>query len=153
MNDNPDIRVLGPTGIEDHHAHLLRLDTAGRRQCTGGDDDRAVESHCLQLLAARTILIGAYVDGVLRAAIEIIPDRSARQADANFTIETRYESVALGRALIARAIKEARACRLLDVRLHGLDDKPDMVQQATAQVLGQRSAFALSSVAPVAASG
>lgn len=153
MQHNPDIRVIGPSGIEDLHAHLLRLDPKNRRHCVGSADDRAVESHCLKLLAARAILIGAYIGGEMRAAVEIIPDRAARAADANFSIEASYRSTDLERALIARAIKEARAYRLLDIKLNGLDDAQDMVQQAAAQVLGQRSAFALSAGLATAANG
>src|SRR5215510_13614896 len=59
-----DIRVLNTSGIEDHHAHLLRLDYLDR--ClffSSGNDDRAVDAHCLRLLAAQAIIIGAYDDG------------------------------------------------------------------------------------------
>ncbi len=153
MQNDPEIRVLGPSGIEDFHAHLLRLDPEGRRHCAGSNDDRAIDSHCLKLLTARAILVGAYIEGAMRAAVEIIPDRAARKAEANFSVETSYRSAALGRALIARAIKEARTYRLLDVSLHGLDGEQDMVQQAAAQVLGQRSAFALSTGLAAAANG
>jgi hypothetical protein len=148
---DPDIRVLGTEGIEDHHAHLLRLDEDGRRLCAGSDDERALESHSLRLLDRRAILVGAYVDGVLRASVEIIPDRCAREADANFTVEMPFHDAALERALLARAIKEARSYRLFDLKLHGLDDEAELVRAATADVLGQRSALALS--AGQAASG
>lgn len=153
MQSDPEICVLGPTSIEDFYAHLLRLDPEGRRHCTGGDDDHSIESHCLKLLAARAILIGAYSEGVMRAAVEIIPDRAARRADANFSFEPHFREPSLERALIARAIKEARAYRLFDVSLHGLDGEQELVQQAAAQVLGQRSAFALSTDLATAVNG
>ena len=45
-----EIRVLGPTAIEDYHAHLLRLDRDAA--CSPGDD-RAIDAHCLDLVASR----------------------------------------------------------------------------------------------------
>lgn len=141
---DPDIRVLGTEGIEDHHAHLLRLDGQGRRLCAGSDDERALESHSLDLLDRRAILVGAYVDGVLRASVEIIPDRCARRADANFTVEVPFHDAAIERALLARAIREARSYRLFDLKLHGLDGDTELVRAATADVIGKRSALALS---------
>ena len=78
-----DIRVLPINGIEDHHAHLLRLDYLDR--ClffSVGNDDRAVDAHCLRLIASQAIVIGAYDEGRLRASVEIIPDRAARSGRA-----------------------------------------------------------------------
>src|SRR5688572_16558348 len=86
-----EIRVLGAAGIEDHHAHLLRLDPRSRSVwLTDCNDDRGVDGHCLRLLATQAILIGGYVNDMLRASLEIIPDRTARQADALFTAEARF---------------------------------------------------------------
>ena len=45
-------------------------------------DDRGIDAHCLDLLASSAILIGAYVKGVMRASAEIVPDRTARRAEA-----------------------------------------------------------------------
>ena len=50
-----EIRVLGPAEIEDYHAHLVRLD---RLSCFPGTDDRAIETHCLELLSAGAITAG-----------------------------------------------------------------------------------------------
>lgn len=102
-----EFRVLGSSGLEDYYAHLLRLDPQKRRLA-----DEAVSAHCLRLLSAEAILIGAYVDGVMRAAAEIVPDRTARQAEAAITMETGYEDRGLVRALTQRVIVEARRYRL-----------------------------------------
>ena len=83
-----EIKVLGPTAIEDYHAHLVRLD---RKNRFPAEDDRSIDAHCLELIGAGAILIGAYVDGVMRAAAEIVPDRTARHAEAAITIETGYQ--------------------------------------------------------------
>jgi hypothetical protein len=110
-----EIRVLGPTAIEDYHAHLVRLD----RQCRlPGADDRSIDAHCLNLIATGAILIGAYVDGVMRAAAEIVPDRTARHAEAAITIETDYQGRGFERELTARVIDEARRYHLSDLCLH-----------------------------------
>jgi hypothetical protein len=107
-----DIRVMGPTGLEDYYAHLLRLDG---KTCRPADE--AISAHCLCLLSAGAILVGAYVDGVMRAAAEIVPDRSAKQAEAAITIEAGFEDRGLVRALTERVIAEARHYHLSMLRV------------------------------------
>ncbi|MES1155449.1 MAG: hypothetical protein ABUL48_03365, partial [Pseudorhodoplanes sp.] len=98
-----EIRVLAPAGIEDYHAHLLRLDASHRRACFANEaDDRGIDGHCLKLLGRQAIMIGGYVDGVLRAGLEILPDRTARHAEAIFTAEPAYHAPGMTRMLIAR---------------------------------------------------
>lgn len=110
-----EIRVLGPTAIEDYHAHLLRLDHMGR---FAGVDDHAIDAHCLELVAAGAILIGAFVKGVMRAGAEIVPDRTARRAEAAITVEDGFQDYGFERALTARIIEEARRHHLNDLRVH-----------------------------------
>ncbi len=118
-----EIRVLGPTGIEDHHAHLLRLDPASRDlRLATGTDDRGIDGHCLRLINSQAVLIGAYSGGTLRAGLEIIPDRTAREAEAIFTAEAEFCSPAIARMLIARMFDEARRYRLTRLTLRGFDD-------------------------------
>jgi hypothetical protein len=109
-----EIRVLSPGSIEDFHAHLVRLDRFSRFP---GEDDRAIDVHCLGLVAAGAILIGAFVDGVIRAAAEIIPDRSARRAEAAITIEDGFADLGLERDLTARVIDEAQRHHLNRLRI------------------------------------
>jgi hypothetical protein len=108
-----EIRVVGPSAIEDYHAHLMRLD----RSSLIPGDDRAIDTHCLELLASRAILIGAYVKGVMRAGAEIVPDRTARRAEAAITVENGYQDRGYERELTARIIDEARRYHLHDVRV------------------------------------
>jgi hypothetical protein len=110
-----EIRVLGPAEIEDFHAHLVRLDRASRLP---GTDDRAIQTHCLELLSKNAILIGAFVDGVMRAACEIIPDRTARWAEAAITVENGFHDAGFERDLTARVIEEASRYHLHDLRVH-----------------------------------
>lgn len=110
-----EIRVLGPSAIEDYHAHLLRLDRMSRFPRT---DDRAIDAHCLSLVATGAILIGAYVKGVMRAGAEIVPDRTARHADAAITIEDGFHDRGFERELTARIVDEARRHHINDLRVH-----------------------------------
>ena len=110
-----EIRVLGPAAIEDYHAHLVRLDRMSRFP---GTDNHAIDTHCLDLMAAGAILVGAYVDGVMRAGVEIVPDRTARRAEAAITIEDGFLERGLERELTARVIEEARRYHLNDLRVH-----------------------------------
>lgn len=116
-----EIRVLSPVGIEDYHAHLLRLDIADRRLRFAQEcDDRGIDGHCLRLLGAQAIVIGGYVDGTLRAGVEICPDRTARRADAIITAEPKFALAGVTRMLLTRMIDEARRYHLSDMTLHGL---------------------------------
>jgi hypothetical protein len=108
-----EIRVLGPSAIEDYHAHLLRLD----RSSLFPGDDRSIDAHCLNLMAAGAILIGAFVKGVMRAAAEIVPDRTARRAEAAITVEDGFHERGIERELTARIIDEARRYHLSNVRV------------------------------------
>jgi hypothetical protein len=110
-----EIRVLSPGSIEDFHAHLVRLDRGSRFP---GEDDRAIDTHCLGLIAAGAILIGAFVDGVIRAAAEIIPDRTARRAEAAITIESGFHDRGLEHDLAAKVIDEAQRHHLNRLRIN-----------------------------------
>lgn len=103
-----EIRVLGPTGIEDYYAHLLRLD----RSRYAATDGCPIDAHCLGLITSGAILIGAYVDGVMRAAAEIVPDRTARHAEAAITIEQGFDDRGFGRVLTERIIEVAQRCHM-----------------------------------------
>src|SRR5258708_5670669 len=108
-----EIRVLGPTAIEDYHAHLMRLD----RMSIFPGDDRAIDAHCLDLVAAGAILIGAYVKGVMRASAEIMPDRTARRAEAAITVEHGFQERGFESQLNARIIDERPRYHLNDGRV------------------------------------
>ena len=111
-----DIRILGQSGIEDYHAHLMRLDRGSRFP---GTDDRAIDAHCLALVAAGAILIGAYENGVMHAGAQIVPDRTARRAEAAITVESGFESRGFEHELTESVIDEARRYHLNDLRIHG----------------------------------
>jgi len=113
-NRKTEVRVLGPGSIEDFHAHLVRLDRASRFP---GEDDRAIDAHCLGLVSPGAILIGAFVDGVLRGGAEIVPDRTARRGEAAITVEDGYQDRGLDRELTERIVDEAQRHHLNHVRI------------------------------------
>lgn len=113
-NIRADIRVLGPTGIEDYYAHLLRLD---RASWIPSATDCGIDVHCLRLLTTGAILVGAYVDGVMRAAAEVVPDRTARQADAAITVERGFGDCGFEHILTERVVDEARRYHLNKLRV------------------------------------
>jgi hypothetical protein len=62
--------------------------------------------------------VGAYVTGVMRAAAEIVPDRTARRAEAAITVEDGFHDRGFERELTARIIDEARRYHLNNLRVH-----------------------------------
>ena len=120
MGTAAEIRVLGPAGIEDFHAHLVRLERFSRFAHRG--DDRAIDAHCLNLIGSGAILIGAFVDGVMRAAAEIMPDRTARRAQASITVERDWQDQGYERQLMERVIDEARRYHLNDLQVSEQDN-------------------------------
>ena len=121
MSNSLEVRVLGAAGIEDHHAHLLRLDANGRSDIAHETGDHAIDVYCLRLMSAQAILIGAYIDGILRAALELLPDRTARRAQAIFTAESGFRSADLAQKLVACAREEARKYRFCELQFRGLE--------------------------------
>ena len=115
MGKAAEFRILAPGNLEDFHAHLVRLDRFSRFP---GTDDRAIDAHCLDLIGSGAILIGAFVDGMIRAAAEIIPDRTARRAEASITVESGWQDAGYDRELVARVIDEARRYHLNDLRVN-----------------------------------
>jgi hypothetical protein len=129
-----DIRVLSTCSIEDHYAHLLRLDYLDR--ClffSVGNDDRAVDTHCLRLLASQAIVIGAFDQGRMRASVEIVPDRAGRRAAATLIAERDYQSDALADAMMTRARDEAKKHGLGRLDVVGMTGTPQTVRAQMAR--------------------
>jgi hypothetical protein len=117
-----DIQVPGPGRIEDHHAHLLRLHYLDRcLHFASGNDNHAIDAHCLRLLSERAIVVAAYIDGTQRAGVEIVADRTAQRAQAVVTAEPGFQSHPLMQALIARAAEEARKRHFSEIHFRGVE--------------------------------
>lgn len=135
MNGNGyDIRILPSSSLEDHHAHLLRLDYLDR--ClffSTGSDDRAVDAHCLRLLSSQAIVIGAYDRGRLRASVEIIPERSGQRAVATLIAEHDYQTDDLAEVMMSRARDEATKHRLGRLEFVGMTGTPQTIRSQMAR--------------------
>ncbi|HWV52506.1 hypothetical protein [Pseudorhodoplanes sp.] len=135
MNRNEyDIRVLSTCSMEDHHAHLLRLDYLDR--ClffSDGNDDRAVDAHCLRLMSSQAIVIGAYEEGRMRASVEIVPDRAGQRAAATLIAERDYQTDDLADVMMARACDEAAKHRLGRLEFVGMTGTPQTIRQQMAR--------------------
>jgi hypothetical protein len=129
-----DIRILSTCSIEDHHAHLLRLDYLDR--ClffSAGSDDHAVDAHCLRLLSSQAVVIGAYEEGRLRASVEIIPDRAGQRAAATLIAERDYQTDDLAELMMTRARDEAAKHRLGRLEFVGMTGTPQTVRAQMAR--------------------
>ncbi len=128
------IQVAGLGCIEDHHAHLLRLHYLDRcLHFASGNDDRAIDAHCLRLMSQGAILIGAYIDGTQRASVEIIPDRGAKRAQAVMTVEQGFASHALTQSMMASAAEEARKHHFSEIHFCGVEVLPEYQIYQTAR--------------------
>ena len=120
---------IAAVGIADYHRHLLRLDRASRwSRFAAAVDDRAIDAHCLRLLAARADLTGIVVDGELRGGAEIIPHTTDSLADAAFSIETPWRGRGWGRALMARVAARARELGMSELILDTSDRNEPMLR-------------------------
>ena len=129
-----DIRVLPACSMEDHHAHLLRLDYLDR--ClffANGNDDHAVDAHCLRLLSSQAIVIGAYEQGRLRASVEIIPDRGCKRAAATLIAERDYQTDDLAQMMMTRACDEAKKHGLGRLDVVGMTGEPQTIRTQMAR--------------------
>ena len=134
ISNGYDIRVLPACSLEDHHAHLLRLDYLDR--ClffATGNDDRAVDAHCLRLLSSQAIVIGAYDQGRLRASIEIVPDRGCKRAAATLIAEHDYQSDDLAEVMMNRARDEAKKHGLDQLDMVGMTGTPQTIRTQMAR--------------------
>jgi hypothetical protein len=132
--DGYDIRVVPSCSIEDHHAHLLRLDYLDR--ClffSAGNDDHAVDAHCLRLLSSQAIVIGAYEAGRLRASVEIVPDRGGKRAAATLIAERDFQTDDLAEAMMNRACDEATKHRLGRLEFVGMTGTPQTIRTQMAR--------------------
>ncbi|WP_042696482.1 GNAT family N-acetyltransferase, partial [Azospirillum sp. B506] len=100
-----------PTELPQYRAHLLRLDRADRyARFTGTLSDEAVERHCAAIDWGRTVILGAFEDGVLRGAVELCGDRLLwpEQAEFGISIESGLQGKGVGSTLVRRILTVAR---------------------------------------------
>ncbi|CAO3446692.1 GNAT family N-acetyltransferase [Azospirillum largimobile] len=107
----PVIRKIMPTELPQYRAHLLRLDRADRyARFTGTLSDEAVERHCAAIDWGRTVLLGAFENGVLRGVVELCGDRILwpDQAEFGISVESELQGKGVGSTLVRRILTVAR---------------------------------------------
>lgn len=107
----PVYRKLLPAEISRYRDHLLRLSRADRHaRFSGTVSDDVIENHCRNLDWSRTILIGAFHQGVLRGAVELCTDRLLwpDSAELAISVEKDFQEMRIGSALVRRALTIAR---------------------------------------------
>lgn len=106
---NLDVRRLWPADCDDIVAHLLRLDEHMVVLRFGGHVDRThLEAHADKALARHVVMLGAYVDGVLRGLAELHAVAGCHEAEVAFTVERALQHHGIGSALMERLLVSAR---------------------------------------------
>ncbi|MFD1623688.1 GNAT family N-acetyltransferase [Azospirillum griseum] len=142
------IRKILPTERSLYRAHLLRLDRADRyARFTGTLSDESVARHCAGLDWSRTILIGAFLNGELRAAVELCSDRILWPNEAEFgvSVEKELQGQGIGSILIRRALTVARNRSIGRVHIQCLAENVRM--RALARRFGGRATLECGEIA------
>jgi GNAT superfamily N-acetyltransferase len=127
------IRKVWIAEAERYRDHLLRLDDASRRSRFGGaTSEETVRRHAALAFSAGHVVHGFFVDGILRGAAELITfaGARAREAEAAFSIEQRWQSHGVGSALLERTLLAARNRGIRFLHLECLADNARMQQLA-----------------------
>ncbi len=104
-------RKLLPAEIGLLHDHLLRP-SPGDRHCrfSGSVTDFVISEHCRRIDWFRTVAIGCFIDGILRAAAELRLDdpRIGWRCEVAVTVEGAWQSQGHGTELLRRSITVCR---------------------------------------------
>ena len=105
------MRKVLPAERSEFRDHLLRLslDDRCRRFC-GAVNDAFITRYCLDGHGHARVLIGFWVDGVMRGAGEIIfpaPDSDAEIAEIALSVEAPFQNQGIGTALVRRLLTVA----------------------------------------------
>jgi GNAT superfamily N-acetyltransferase len=125
------IRKVWIAEAERYRDHLLRLDDASRRGRFGGVvSDETVHRHADLAFRMGHVVHGFFVDGILRGAAELrtFAGPRAREAEAAFSIEQRWQSHGIGSALLERTLLAARDRGIRFLHLQCLADNARMQQ-------------------------
>lgn len=104
-------RKLVPAEIGAFHDHLLRLTPEDRQyRFVGSVSDDVIAAHCTHFDWLRDVVIGCFVDGILRGAAELRLDdpRLGWRAELAITVEQPWQEHGIGTELTRRAIVVCR---------------------------------------------
>jgi GNAT superfamily N-acetyltransferase len=127
------IRKLWVGEAEPYRDHLLRLDAESRRnRFAGSVSDEFVSDYANLSFGIDVIVLGFFVDDMLRGAAELRPIGAplTREAEAAFSIEKRWQSHGVGSVLLERALLVARNRGLRFIYMACLADNQRMQQLA-----------------------
>jgi GNAT superfamily N-acetyltransferase len=131
--DGGVIRKLWIHEADQYRDHLLRLDSASRRNRFGGSvsDDR-IREHVNGSILLDAVIHGCFIDGVLRGAAELRPIGTAfsGKAEAAFSVETPWQSHGVGSELLSRTLLAARNRGIKFLQMNCLADNRRMQQLA-----------------------
>ncbi len=105
------IRRLWPSEAQLFKEHILRLDNESRRSRFGSAvSDEFVVQYAARVFRSNAIVLGAFIEGVLRAATELYPfsEILANEAEVAFSVESNFQNHGLGTLLMERIILAAR---------------------------------------------
>ena len=111
LADGGVIRKLWIGEAGRYREHLLRLDPMSRHsRFGGGAADDFIRDYADTTFGLSAVVHGFFVDGVLRGAGELRPLGPAfvQEAEAAFSIETAWQSLGVGSALLDRTLLAAR---------------------------------------------
>jgi GNAT superfamily N-acetyltransferase len=127
------IRKAWIAEAERYRDHLLRLDKRSRRSRFGGTvSDEILRRHADLAFGAGHVVHGFFVDGIMRGAAELktFAGPLAREAEAAFSIEQRWQSHGVGSALLERTLLAARNRGIKFLHLECLAENARMRQLA-----------------------
>jgi len=107
----PLFRILMPLDASGFQDHMLRLGPEERAaRFSGYLSDEAVVRYCQDISWLSDSLLGAFEDGVLRAAVHLplVEPTWPRSAEMAVTVEKAWQSQGIGTELCRRALVHAR---------------------------------------------
>lgn len=121
------VRGLGPGDSSAYGGHLLRLSSEDRRARFNATlTDSGVQRHVDAVEWSETLLFGAYADGVLRGAAELVEFRKSHDCEIALSVETAYQHHAIGRILMATLLVSGALLGLERTKLYFRNDNVRM---------------------------
>lgn len=122
-------RTVFRSDIDHLKAHYLRLDPRDRTlRFFGRVSDGFIKSHCEEIDWPQACIVGCFVEGVLRGAVELYLDRAyfATHGEVCISVETAWRREGIGTELLRRVLGVARNRRLHTLSLACLLDNGPM---------------------------